>query len=78
MGVVSPILNQRVDWLWFVVSQIAFGLVCGFVVNLQEKVRTPQFRNIHFAVRAGNSWRPYPELPASGGTVAKKERDGSQ
>lgn len=34
LGVISPILDARIDWLWFVVSQIAFGLVCGFVVNL--------------------------------------------
>ncbi|MDQ2833391.1 MAG: hypothetical protein M3Y50_06505 [Acidobacteriota bacterium] len=53
LGVISPILNQRIDWLWFVVSQIAFGLVCGFVVNLSVKVRTPQFRALPFAVRAG-------------------------
>jgi hypothetical protein len=53
LGVISPILDARIDWLWFVVSQIAFGLVCGFVVNLQVKVRTPQFRALPFAVRAG-------------------------
>jgi hypothetical protein len=53
LGVISPILNQRIDWKWFVLSQIAFGLVAGFVVNLQVKVRTPQFRALPFAVRAG-------------------------
>jgi flagellar biosynthesis protein FliR len=53
LGVISPILNARIDWLWFVISQIAFGLVCGFVVNLQVKVRTPQFRSLPFSVRAG-------------------------
>lgn len=53
LGVVSPILNQRIDWYWFIPSQIAFGLVCGFVVNLQTKVRTPQFQALPFAVRAG-------------------------
>jgi hypothetical protein len=53
LGIVSPILNQRIDWFWFILSQIAFGLVCGFVVNLQAKVRTPQFRALPFAVRAG-------------------------
>jgi hypothetical protein len=53
IGVISPILDQRIDWLWFVVSQIAFGLVAGFVVNLQVKVRTPQFRSLPFSVRAG-------------------------
>ncbi len=53
LGIISPILNQRIDWVWFVISQIAFGLVAGFVVNLQVKVRTPQFRALPFAVRAG-------------------------
>lgn len=53
IGIVSPILNERIDWFWFVVSQVAFGLVCGYVVNLQAKVRTPQFRALPFSVRAG-------------------------
>jgi hypothetical protein len=53
LGIISPILNARIDWLWFVISQIAFGLVCGFVVNLQVKVRTPQFQALPFSVRAG-------------------------
>ncbi|MDQ2950418.1 MAG: hypothetical protein M3Y27_31510, partial [Acidobacteriota bacterium] len=53
LGIVSPILNERIDWFWFVVSQVAFGLVCGFVVNLHTKVRTAQFQALPFAVRAG-------------------------
>jgi hypothetical protein len=53
LGIVSPILDQRIDWLWFVPSQIVFGLVCGFVVNLEAKIRTPQFQALPFAVRAG-------------------------
>jgi hypothetical protein len=53
LGIVSPILDDRIDWFWFIMSQIAFGLVCGFVVNLQAKVRTPQFQALPFAVRAG-------------------------
>jgi hypothetical protein len=36
-----------------VISQIFFGLVCGYVVNLQARVRTPQFQALPFAVRAG-------------------------
>ncbi|WP_052200712.1 hypothetical protein [Terriglobus sp. TAA 43] len=53
LGVISPILNARIDWFWFVLSQISFGLVCGFVVNLQAKVRTPQFQALPFSIRAG-------------------------
>jgi hypothetical protein len=47
----DPVLNQRIDWLWFVISQIGFGLVAGFVVSRQERVRTWQY--LPFAVRAG-------------------------
>ena len=53
LGIVSPILDQRIDWLWFTISQCAFGLVAGFVVNLDVKVRTPQFQALPFATRAG-------------------------
>lgn len=53
LSAVSPILNERIDWFWFIASQVAFGLVCGYVVNLQSKVRTPQFQSLPFAVRAG-------------------------
>jgi hypothetical protein len=53
IGIISPILNERIDWFWFAVSQVAFGLVCGYVVNLQARVRTPQFRALPFSVRAG-------------------------
>jgi hypothetical protein len=53
LGIVSPILDQRIDWFWFFMSQIAFGLVCGYVVNLHTRVRSAQFRALPFAVRAG-------------------------
>lgn len=51
--IISPILNERINWPWFIVSQVAFGLVAGYVVNLQVKVRTAQFRSLPFSVRAG-------------------------
>ena len=53
MEAVSPDLNRRIDWLWFIASQIAFGLVAGFVVNLHVRVRTHQFQSLPFSVRAG-------------------------
>jgi hypothetical protein len=60
MGAISPMMNARIDWLWFIVSQITFGLVCGFFVNLQVKVRTAQFQSLPFSVRAGlHSDRPH-------------------
>jgi hypothetical protein len=63
LGIVSPILNERIDWFWFVVSQVAFGLVCGYVVNLQARVRTPQFQALPFAVRAGLHMDQPPSMP---------------
>jgi hypothetical protein len=48
---VDPVLNSRIDWPWFVVSQVGFGIVAGIVVSTQERVRTWQF--LPFAVRAG-------------------------
>lgn len=51
LGVINPLLNQRIDWMWFVASQIGFGVVAGVVVSHQARVRTRQF--LPFAVRAG-------------------------
>lgn len=51
LEVLDPVLNQRIDWFWFVVSQIGFGIVAGIVVSRQERVDTWQF--MPFAVRAG-------------------------
>jgi hypothetical protein len=53
LAAVNPTMNRRIDWLWFIASQIAFGLVAGFVVNLHVRVRTPQFQARPFAERAG-------------------------
>jgi len=39
---VSPTLAQYVDWPWFFVCQVAFGMVCGFIVFKAEKVATMQ------------------------------------
>lgn len=50
---VTPGMNQRIDWGWFIASQIAFGLVAGYVVNLHVRVRTKQYQSLPFSVRAG-------------------------
>src|SRR5262245_61067915 len=42
LGVINPVLNARVDWGWFIVSQIAFGLTAGLVVARAEPVATMQ------------------------------------
>jgi hypothetical protein len=51
LAFVNPVMNQRIDWLWFVVSQIGFGIVAGLVVTLQGRIPTPQ--NVPLAVRMG-------------------------
>lgn len=51
LGIINPLLDQRIDWMWFVASQIGFGVVAGLVVVRQERVRTRQ--DLPFAVRAG-------------------------
>jgi hypothetical protein len=48
---VDPVLNQRIDWPWFVISQMGFGVVAGIVVSRQQRIRTWQY--LPFAVRAG-------------------------
>jgi hypothetical protein len=42
LGIVNPTMAGHVDWLWFVVSQIAFGLVAGFVVAQAHPLPTMQ------------------------------------
>jgi hypothetical protein len=51
LDALDPVLNQRIDWPWFVISQIGFGIVSGIVVSRQQRVRTWQY--LPFAVRAG-------------------------
>jgi len=51
IGLINPVLNERIDWLWFVASQIGFGVVAGIVVSKQERIRT--WQAAPFAVRAG-------------------------
>jgi hypothetical protein len=51
LGMINPLMNQRIDWKWFVASQIGFGVVAGLVVVRQARVRTRQF--MPFAMRAG-------------------------
>jgi hypothetical protein len=42
LDVVNPVLNQRIHWTWFVISQMGFGIVAGFVVSRTQKIPTAQ------------------------------------
>jgi hypothetical protein len=48
---VNPLLDREINWYWFAVSQVAFGVVAGLVVVRQNKVWTTE--NLPFAMRAG-------------------------
>lgn len=51
LGLINPLLDELIDWRWFIASQFAFGIVAGLVVVRQERVRVRQF--LPFAMRAG-------------------------
>jgi hypothetical protein len=41
MGVVDPLLQNKVDWPWFIASQFIFGIVAAVVVIRSEMVYIP-------------------------------------
>jgi len=51
LGIINPTLNARIDWPWFVASQIAFGLAAGLWVSRTQRIRTLQ--SVPLAARAG-------------------------
>jgi hypothetical protein len=62
LGVINPVLNARVDWAWFIVSQIVYGLAAGYVVSRVTPVATMQTWPL--AARAG--------VEASGGRAPRE------
>jgi hypothetical protein len=64
LGVINPVLEARIEWKWFILCQIAFGAVAGFVVNLTERVHTLQ--HMPFAVRTGIEAPGLGESPEGG------------
>ena len=51
MQLLNPLLASRINWFWFMASQMAFGVVAGVVVVRQQRVSTRE--NLPFVVRAG-------------------------
>lgn len=51
IGIVNPVLNQHVDWPWFVLSQIGFGVVAGIVVSRQARIDV--WQKLPLVLRAG-------------------------
>jgi len=42
LRLINPALNARIDWIWFIASQVAFGMVTGYIVHHSEMVETMQ------------------------------------
>jgi hypothetical protein len=51
LGLLNPLLASHIDWLWFIASQVAFGIVAGLVVVRQASFPTRE--NVSFVLRAG-------------------------
>jgi hypothetical protein len=51
LGVINPVMAARIDWGWFALSQVGFGLAAGIIVSRQSRVGTLQ--PLPLAVRAG-------------------------
>jgi hypothetical protein len=51
LSLLNPLLANRIDWFWFMASQVAFGVVAGLIVMRHSLVATRE--NLPFAMRAG-------------------------
>ena len=65
LSVINPTLNERIEWRWFVGSQIAFGVAAGWVIARTAKIETMQ------------SW-PLAERAGIEAQISEAERTGSE
>lgn len=42
LNIINPVLNSRISWPWFVVCQLGFGLVGGYVIARSTSIKTMQ------------------------------------
>src|ERR1041385_1096482 len=42
LKLINPALNSRIDWFWFIASQIVYGLITGYIVAHSKMVETAQ------------------------------------
>lgn len=42
LNIVNPAMNERISWPWFVVAQLGFGLVGGYVIARATSIGTMQ------------------------------------
>lgn len=51
LGIINPAFDARINWAWFAVSQIFYGVVAGVVVTRTGRIRTQQ--TLPFLLRMG-------------------------
>jgi len=51
LRLVNPLLDARIDWVWFIASQVVFGMTTGYVIHHTRTVETMQTWPL--AARAG-------------------------
>jgi len=51
LALVNPTLSERIDWLWFIASQLGFGIVAGLVVARRERLQA--LEQVPMSIRAG-------------------------
>ena len=51
LGIINPAFDARINWTWFAVSQIFYGVVAGIVVTRTGRIRTQQ--TLPFLLRMG-------------------------
>jgi hypothetical protein len=68
LNLLNPLLASRIDWFWFMASQVAFGVVAGLIVVRHEQISTRE--NLPFAMRAG--------VEAPGMMAEKRGKDESR
>lgn len=68
MGIVNPVLQEHVDWTWFVASQFVFGAAAAMVVMLSEKVAIPP---------AGPGMPEEPTVAATGNADGTPDNEGA-
>jgi hypothetical protein len=65
LGLINPVLAAHIDWGWFVLSQVGFGVVAGLVVSRRERIASAQ--PLPWQMRAGvEETGLYSESPGKG------------
>jgi hypothetical protein len=51
LGIINPAFNAHINWMWFAISQIFYGIVAGIVVTRTGRIHTHQ--TLPFMLRMG-------------------------